>query len=199
MLIELITRAVVYGMAPSATLAARALGGKLGGPSFAATLVVALVLGLLLSSAAVGFASMGVRERWALAEERHDGPPQIAVARVLVRAMLLALIGWLVFAGIETTLHLRAGLGFHGLECLVGPLHRNALPVVGCLALLASALISAGGLVVAWMRRTVRRFAIPRLRPPERFSFARASFVSLERRLPLVDGAGPRGPPAPAV
>lgn len=198
MLLELITRAVVYGMAP-ATPAARALGGELGGPSFAATLVVALGLAVILSTAVVWLASMGVRERWALAEERYDSLAPIAVERIVVRAVMLTLVGWLVFAGIETTIHLRAGLGFHGLACLVGPLHRNALPVVGCLALLASALISAGGLVLAWMRRTVRRFATPRVSPPERFSFARVSVASLERRAPLIHGAGPRGPPAPAV
>src|SRR4051812_48996995 len=129
-LIELVARALVYGMAPSAT--ARALDGELGGPSFAITLVVALGLGAALSTILVWFASVGVRERWTLAAERPAGaPPRVRLGRLLGRAAVLTVVGWLTFAAIETCVHLHAGMGFHGLECLVGPVHRNALPVIG--------------------------------------------------------------------
>ena len=39
------------------------------------------------------------------------------------------------FAMLESTLHWRAGLGWHGLHCLTGPVHRNAIPILGALSL----------------------------------------------------------------
>jgi hypothetical protein len=195
-LLELITRAVVYGMAPSAGEASRALGGPRGGPGFVAVLLVGLGVGAVLSVAAVWLASMGVRERWALAEDRPaGGPPRIALGPVLARAVLLTLVGWLTFAGIETVVHLREGLGFHGLDCLVGPVHRNALPVVAAIALPASALLAVAGLVLAWMRRTVGRLVAPRPAARPRPSYAVVSFASLARRTPLRWDRPARGPP----
>jgi hypothetical protein len=195
-LLELITRAVVYGLAPSAGETSRALGGHLGGPGFAAVLVVALGIGGLLSVTAVWLASVGVRERWALTEDRlAGGPPRIALGPVLLRALALTVAGWLTFAGIETVIHLREGLGIHGLECLVGPVHRNALPVVGGIALVASALLSAARLVLAWMRRTVGRLVTPRAAARPRPAVAFFSFVSLARRTPLRWDGPARGPP----
>lgn len=199
-LLELVARAVVYGLAPSPTEAARELHGHLGGPSFAATLVVALTVGALLATVLVALASLGVRERWELAEERLAGAaPRVAVGRLLRRAAVLTLVGWLTFATIETLLHLNAGLGFHGLECLIGPVHRNALPVIGGLALLASAVVAAAGLVLTWMRRTVRAFGAVRPVATPTFAVRRFSFVSIARRAPLVLAAAPRGPPRIAV
>ena len=193
-LIELAARAIVYGLAPSDT--ARALNGELGGPGFVITLVVALGLGAALSTILVWMASVGVRERWALSEERPLGaPPRVAVGRLLGRAVALTLVGWLIFAGIESIVHLRAGMGFHGLECLVGPVHRNALPVIGCLALVASALAAVAGIVVAWMRRTVGALVVPRPLAPRRFTLTNFRLVLAQRRAPLVLAASPRGPP----
>jgi hypothetical protein len=199
-LLELVTRAVVYGLAPSPTEASIELGGHLGGPGFALTLVVALGLGAVLSTGLVWFASIGVRERWELAEERPlGGPPRVALGRLAARAVALTVVGWLVFAGIETVIHLREGLGFHGLDCLVGPVHRNALPVIGGLALLASALISVGGLVLAWMRRTVGRLVAPRALARRVLLLARFDFVTIARRAPLLLSTAPRGPPLSVV
>jgi hypothetical protein len=199
-LLELVVRSVVYGMAPSATVTARALGGDLGGPGFVAVLLVAGAIGAIASICLVWLASLGVRERWALAEDRPPGgPPRIELRPLLVRALALTLVGWLTFAGIETVVHLRAGLGFHGLECLVGPVHRNALPVVGAFALLASALASAAAHVAAWMRRTVGGFARPRATGRPRPSLTTRSSVTIARRAPLLRGVPPRGPPLPVV
>ena len=199
-LLELVARAVVYGMARSPEQAASSLDGRLGGPGFAITLLVALGLGAALSVMLVWMASMGVRERWALAEERPLGPPpRVAARRLVLRAVALTLLGWLTFAGIETVIHLRAGLGFHGLECLIGPVHRNALPVIGGLALLASALAAVAGLVLAWMRRTVGRLVTPRVAVRRRVLLSSFPVVSSRRRAPLVLATAPRGPPLVAV
>lgn len=162
-LLELCARALVYGLAPSETARMTALRGDLGGPGFVTVLLVALGLGAVGSVLLVWLASLGVRERWALAEERlAGGPPRIALRPLLLRAAALTLAGWLVFAGVESMIHLQAGLGFHGLSCLVGPVHRNALPVIGGLAVVASAALAAAGHVIAWMRRTVGGLAVPR-------------------------------------
>lgn len=162
--IELVARAIVYALAPGRLTAARSLGGRLGGPRFTELLLVSVGLAALLATVLVWLAALGVRERWELAEVRPVGPrPRIALRRMLVRAVGLTLAGWLAFASVESIIHLRAGLGFHGLDCLVGPVHRNALPVVAGLAILAAALASAAELLFAWMRRTVARFGRPRL------------------------------------
>jgi len=198
-LLELAARAIVYGLAPSADEASRHLGGRLGGPGFLAVLLVGVGIAAGLSVAAVWLASLGVRERWALADERPLGPPpRVAVARLLTRALALTLAGWLTFAAVESVIHLREGLGFHGIECLVGPVHRNALPVVGALALLASALQAAAGLVLAWMRRTVARFARPRAHGRARPVTSLLLPPAAVRRAPLLLGAPPRGPPVVA-
>ncbi|MFL5845467.1 MAG: hypothetical protein ACJ762_12290 [Solirubrobacteraceae bacterium] len=194
--LELITRAVVYGLAPSASESSRALGGHLGGPGFVAVLLVAVGIGALLSTGAVLLASMGVRERWALAEDRPAGaPPRVAWLPLLGRALTLTVVGWLTFAAIETVIHLHEGLGFHGLECLVGPVHRNALPVVAGVALLASAALSVARLVLAWMRRTVGRLVRPRTAVRPRLLLTRFSAVSVARRAPWREGMPARGPP----
>ena len=199
-LLELVARTVVYGLAPSASEASRVLGGHLGGPGFAAVLLVALGLGTLLAAGIVWLASLGVRERWALAEERPAGaPPRIDVLAIVRRAVVLTLAGWLTFASIETVIHLREGLGFHGLECLVGPVHRNALPVIGGLAVLASALVSAARLLLAWMRRTVGGLVRPRAAARPRPASTCLTLRTVARRAPLSLGIPPRGPPLPVV
>lgn len=195
-MLELVARAVVYGMAPSAAESSRDLAGQLGGPGFTATLLVAGGLGALGAVLLVWLASFGVRERWALADDRpRGGPPRIAAGRLLVRAAALTLAGWVTFAAIETLIHLEQGLGFHGLECLAGPVHRNALPVIFGLALVVSALRSVAALVLAWMRRTMGRLVGPRLASRPRLGVTRLIPLSIARRAPLLRGTPARGPP----
>ena len=196
--LELVARAVVYGLAPPGSRQAAAMGEQLGGPGFVAVLAVAAGLGIALSTGLVWLASVGVRERWELAEQRPDGPaPRVDLSRLLRRALVLTLVGWLTFAAVESIVHLEAGLGFHGLRCLIGPVHRNALPVIGGLSLVVSALVSAGRLVLAWMRRTVARF-VPRPPAARRRPAPAALSVLLvaARRAPLLRGTPVRGPPA---
>ena len=59
------------------------------------------------------------------------------------------------FDAVETTIHMRAGLGFHGLHCLTGPVHENALPLIGALSLVAVAVVEAVRHAVAFGRRVV--------------------------------------------
>jgi len=49
-----------------------------------------------VSTILVWAASFGVRERWALADDRpRGGPPRIAARRLVVRAVVLTIVGWL--------------------------------------------------------------------------------------------------------
>jgi hypothetical protein len=68
------------------------------------------------------------------------------------------------FAFVESYIHWRQGLGWHGLHCLTGPVHRNAIPVLGALSLVAAALVAAVEHVLAWIRRTLTSFS-GRVRP----------------------------------
>jgi hypothetical protein len=119
----------------------------------------------------------------------------VAVRGLVLRAAALTIVGWLAFAGVESIIHLRAGLGFHGLNCLFGPVHRNAMPVVAALAIMASALVSAAELWFAWMRRTVGRLARPRTPFAVRPIVASLVRSGGARRAPLMAGAPTRGPP----
>jgi len=195
-LLELVTRAIVYAVAPAQAVRAHSLGSGLGGPRFAVVLLVAVGLAAALASGIVWLASLGVAERWELAARRPLGPrPRIRLRSLVVRAAALTLAGWLAFASVESVIHLRAGLGFHGLDCLVGPVHRNAMPVVGALAIVAAALSCAAELLVAWMRRTVASFGRPR---PVFLSFTRPVLIGTGRAVSALPPGGPvaRGPPA---
>jgi hypothetical protein len=196
-LLELIARAVVYGLAPQGGGQAAAMGNQMGGPGFVGVLLVAIGFGAALSTGLVWLASIGVGERWELSERRFEGArPHADVRLLLRRALVLTVVGWLSFAAVESVVHLHAGLGFHGLRCLVGPVHRNALPVIGGLSLVSSALLSAAALVLAWMRRTVARFVTPRVLAQGRCSADAPVSSVVPRRAPLLRGTPVRGPPA---
>ena len=180
-------RAVVYALSPSPL--AQAFEHEAGGPALPFVVVGAAVLGLGLAAAAVGLAALGVRERALLAEA--PAPP-LRLSRLLVRAVALFVTTSLGFALFESWQHWRAGLGWHGLHCLTGPVHRNAIPILAALSLIAAALAAALEHVLAWMRRTIARLR-GRLEPiPLPVFFA--------PRQPALSGAavcalGARGPP----
>src|SRR2546423_2253975 len=102
------------------------------------------------------------------------------------------------FALLESYIHWRAGLGWHGLHCLTGPVHRNALPILGALSLLGAALGAALDHVLAWLRRTITALARPRLRiagaPPLAVLTTLSPFVLATPRTPFPA----RPPPLPA-
>jgi hypothetical protein len=157
-LVVLLARTIGYAAAPSpmAHLYAR----KLGGPSLPLMTLVALSLAAVAAVAVCWLATLGVRER-RLLERRAllDPPRRVSVVRILASALAFWVVCSLVSGLVEATIHWRAGLGWHGLHCLVGPVHRNLLPIVAALALIASACIAAGDHVLSWLRR---RFAAVR-------------------------------------
>jgi hypothetical protein len=149
-LVILATRAVVYALSPSPL--AQAFEREAGGPALPFVIVAAAVLGVAVAAALLGLAAFGVRERALLAEA--PAPP-LRLRLLLVRAVALFVATSLGFALFESWLHWRAGFGWHGLHCLTGPVHRNAIPILAALSLIAAALAAALEHVVAWMRRTI--------------------------------------------
>jgi hypothetical protein len=186
-LVVLAARALAYALSPSPL--AQAFEGRAGGPALPFVVVGAVVVGVGLAAAAIGLAALGVRERALLVEA--PAPP-LRLRRLLLRAVALFVATSLGFALFESWQHWRAGLGWHGLHCLTGPGHRNAIPILAALSLVAAALAAALEHVLAWMRRTIARLRA-RLDPiPLSVFFA--------PRQPALAGAagcalGARGPP----
>jgi hypothetical protein len=158
-LLVLIARWLAYALAPS-PLASR-LEGHAGGPRLVIVTLVSLGLAVVVSTLVVWLASLGVGERQRLHPERVA--PALRLRRLALRAALLFAASWLAFALFESYLHWRAGIGFHGLSCLVGPVHRNAIPLLAALALAAAALAEAAAHLLGWMRAVVRELRRRRL------------------------------------
>lgn len=158
-LLVLAARWLAYALAPS-PLASR-LEGSAGGPRLVVVTLVSLGLAVLVSALVVWLAALGVRERQRLRPERVA--PRLRLRRLALRSVLLFAASSLAFALFESYLHWRAGIGFHGLSCLVGPVHRNAIPLLASLALAASALAEAVSHLLGWMRAVVRELRRRRL------------------------------------
>jgi hypothetical protein len=69
--------------------------------------------------------------------------PRLRLGLLAARALALWLVAMPAFAYLESTIHWREGLGWHGLHCLTGPVHRNAIPILGALSLATAALAAA--------------------------------------------------------
>ena len=191
-LIVLAARALAYALsaAPQAPVLERAAGG----PGVPVIAVVSGVLGLGGACAVLWLASLGVRERRLLEGRALEREPRVRLRPVGPRALALFVASSLAFALLESTIHWRAGLGWHGLGCLVGPVHRDSIPILAALALIAAALAAALELVIAWMRRTfavltakprIAARAATRIRPRQGAAFTREDARS----------HGARGPP----
>jgi hypothetical protein len=193
-LVVLAARTLAYALEPS-PLAAE-LQGAAGGPALWTTAVVALAVGLAIAAGIVWLAALGVAEQRRL--ERRlvlDAPPRPRLGRLAARAAALSLASAAGFTLLESTLHWRAGLGWHGLSCLTGPVHRDALPIVAALSLVAVAAFAAADHVLAWMRRTLARLvgALPLVRPS-----AIAAHPLFRPVTAAVAPLGARGPPVAA-
>ncbi len=121
----------------------------------------------------------------------------VALLVLIVNAVCLYAASALGFATFESYLHWRAGLGFHGLSCLVGPVHRNAIPLLAALALVAAALAESVLHLIAWMRAAARELLRPRLfvlsiRPAAGRTLLSLNPLRVPRR------ARSRAPPLPA-
>ena len=196
-LIVLVARQLGYALAPRPTLASVELQQAVGGPGLIVTTLVLAAVSLAVACAVLWLASIGVRERHLLSGT-SGGAPRLRLGLVAADALVLAAASCLAFAALESYLHWRAGLGLHGLHCLVGPMHRDAIPILCALAVAAAALRGALRHALAWMRRTVallRRRARVLPRPlrvcPVGAQLALRSF--------LVYGIRVRGPPRAAV
>jgi hypothetical protein len=193
-LMVLVARWLTYALAQPSPLANR-FQASAGGPSLVLVSVVTLGLAAAISVTALWLAVLGVRERQRLRPDRV--PPRLRLRRLTLNAFGLYAASMLAFALFESYLHWRAGIGFHGLSCLVGPVHRNAIPLLAALALVAAALAEAALHLVAWMRAAARELLRPRLMLLPVRPAAGQRLVSLNpSRVPA--RARSRAPPLPA-
>jgi len=165
-LVVLLARTLAYATVPGPS--ARFLAHRAGGPTPPVLALVALGIGAVLAVIVCWLVAIAVRER-ALLERRET--EAFAVVRTCGLASGLMLTTCVAGGLFEAYLHWRAGLGWHGLHCLVGPVHRDLIPFEAGLALLAAAILAAARHVSIWMRRTFARLgaqlpALPFVEPP---------------------------------
>jgi len=194
-LVVLCARWLAYAVTPSPE--ARVLEKQAGGPGLPAIALVSVTLGAGIAIAICWLAALGIRER-ALLERRvlSAPPPRLRVGRTLGHALVLAVTTSVAGGLLEAYIHWRSGLGWHGLHCLFGPVHRNLLPFEAALSLIAASLLAAGRYVAAWMRRT---FALLRALPPARslpVSAVRVHVLDVPRTILRTAAGAPRAPPA---
>jgi hypothetical protein len=191
-LVVLAARTIVYALAPQSVLLA-ALAHDEVGPDLTVPLVVGTLSAAVTSAAVMWLAATAVRERLLIEGRRLVAVPQLRPRRLAGRAVALFLATSFAFAMLESYIHWREGLGWHGLRCLVGPVHRNAIPVLAALSLLAVGIHGAIEHLLAWARRlfaqlAARPVSLPDLRPhPPRPGLPHPRLV--------VTGNGARGPP----
>lgn len=190
-IVTLLARAVAYAVVPSPT--ARLLEQRGGGPALPVLTLVTLGLGVGLAVAICSLAAFGVKERASL-ESR--AAPRFRLGRLLLAALALALVTSLLGGLFEAYIHWRAGLGWHGLHCVVGPVHRDLIPIATGLSFVAAAAIEAGSLVLAWMRRTIAslRLAARRVLAPSLLPLPAS--IGLQSGRLRVGTRSSRGPPA---
>ena len=190
-LVVLTGRTIAYALTPG--IAARVLEHRAGGPSLPVIAMVALALAASAAIIVCWLASLAVRER-ALLEGR--AAPRFRLGRMLALTLVLALVTTVAGGLFEAYIHWRDGLGWHGLDCIAGPVHRNLVPIDCALSLVAAALLAAAEHVGRWMGRTIAalREIPPRLQvrscgaPPPRSEVRRFSL--------RIASGGPRAPPA---
>lgn len=189
-LVILVTRTLAYAVSPSPV--AELLQHRAGGPALPVVTLVAISAGAAFAVAIVFLAWLAVHER-ALLERRTA--PRLNIARVYVSALALFALTAPAGALLEAYVHWRSGLGWHGLHCAFGPVHRDLLPIDAALSLVATAIAAAARHVWAWARRTFELLAkrtLPVLAAP------------VDRRLPRrqtprarrLAAASARAPPA---
>ena len=195
--VDLIARSFAYALATSSDPERARLAGEFGGPKPVVLSLITVTGAIAVSAALLALAEMGVRERWALADvDTRGSRPRIALRGVVARAAVVWVAGLVVFTLIESYIHWRAGLGFHGISCLAGPVHRNVIPIIGALALIGSAAAAALAHLFAWMRRVVERVLgrSPATRRAPRVS-ARRPVVPAAPASPLLEALRARPPP----
>jgi hypothetical protein len=155
--IVLVTRTVVYALAPGPL--AVSFEHRAGGPGVGVVSAVVLGGAFALASATLLLAALAVRVRAELEARPPVAVPRLRLAAASVRACALFATTSIAFALLESYVHWRAGLGWHGLACLTGPVHRNAIPILAALSVLAAAAACALEHVREWLRREVAALA----------------------------------------
>jgi uncharacterized protein YcnI len=158
--VVLLARTIVYSFAPSPD--SFGLATATGRPPLALALAACL-LGLGSSVAMTATAAVAIAERQRLEPHAIVPSPGIRPLRIVGQAVALFVVSSVAFALLESYLHWRAGLGWHGLRCLTGPVHRDAVPFLAALSLVAAAVVSAVAHVVGWVRRVIGRL-LPQMR-----------------------------------
>jgi hypothetical protein len=154
--VVLATRTVVYALAPQSVLLA-ALAHNQVGPNVTVPIVVGVLTAAVSAAAVLWLAVVAVQERLALEHRRLVSAPRLRPGLLALRAVLLFLITSFAFAMLESTIHWRDGLGWHGLHCLTGPVHRDAIPILAALSLIAVAVHGAVEHLYRWVRRLFAR------------------------------------------
>jgi hypothetical protein len=189
-LVVLVARSLAYATVPGPS--AQFLAHRAGGPAFPVLVLAVVGIGAVAAVIVCWLVAFAVRER-ALLERREAEP--FALARTCALALGLALATSLAGGLFEAYLHWRAGLGWHGLHCLVGPVHRDLLPFDTGLSLVAAACLAAARHVALWMRRTFARLAaqLPALPLVESTRVGGTTTLRVASR---IVAAPARGPPA---
>jgi hypothetical protein len=190
--VVLIARTLAYSLAPDPR--AEALGRVTGGPRPVVVAAIAVALAATFGGAVLWLSALGVRERHRL--RAQGDAPRLLLAPVLARAATVAVAASVAFTSLESAIHAQEGLGFHGVHCLVGPVHENALPLIAALSLVAAAVVEAVRHALAFGRRVVAaqppRCRVPRTPRP----VSLATPVLGSRGFALVAAPAGRGPPA---
>jgi hypothetical protein len=162
-LVVFLARSIAYAITPSP--AARVLEHRAGGPALPVLTLVAVALGASLAIAICWLAAVGVRERQLLERRAlEEAGPRFSPVHTFALALILSVMTSISGGLLEAYLHWRAGLGWHGMHCVFGPVHRDLVPIATSLSFVAAALLAAAEHVARWMRRT---FALLRAVPPE--------------------------------
>jgi len=156
--VVLATRTLVYALAPQSVLLA-ALAHNQVGPNVTVPIVVGVLAASASAAAVLWLAVVAVQERLSLEHRRLVSAPRLRPELLALRAVLLFLTTSFAFAMLESTIHWRDGLGWHGLHCLTGPVHRDAIPILAAISLVAVAVHGAVEHLYLWARRLFARVA----------------------------------------
>jgi hypothetical protein len=156
-LVVLATRMLAYALVPQ-TLLVEEFEQQTGNPHVLAATLVGLGLAAFGSLAMLALAVVAVRERLALEGRRLAATPRLRPGLLALRFAALFAVTSVGFAYLESYIHWREGLGWHGLHCLIGPVHRDAIPILAALSALAVALHGACELLLAYARRLALAF-----------------------------------------
>ncbi len=192
--VVLVARTLAYALAPDPR--AEALGQVTGGPRPVVVGAVAVGLAALLGGAVLWLSALGVRERHRLRPAADA--PRLRLVPVLARAIAIAVVSSIAFTVVEVSIHVHEGLGFHGVHCLVGPVHENALPLIAALALIAAAVVEAVRHAYAFGRRVVAARPVRARVPGAPRTHAPTSRPVRAHGFVLRAAPSGRGPPAPS-